>query len=171
MSPPARSRHIRPTSDKCREALFNILGDRVTGAIVLDLFAGTGALGLEALSRGAEHAVFIDNNPAALSIISKNCTICLGNHPSSVTVLKRDLKKPLKLEQYCFDLIFMDPPYSKGLALHCLKRLSSDIQITPEATLVVEERGNVDIPETAHNFVLVDRRNYGDTSFWFYCKK
>jgi len=192
VKPSAHSRSIRPTTDKNREALFNIIGNQVKGAVVLDLFAGTGALGLEALSRGAERIVFIDNNPTALSIIRKNCELCLGhrteaeslrqkniddsrqrmscNNSPRVTILKRDLRRPIHLAGFCFDLVFLDPPYSKGLALQCLKRICSSIQISSNGCIIVEENSNEQMPTTVSHFTLSDKRKYGDTAFWFYRK-
>lgn len=191
VAPPAHSNFIRPTSDRAREALFNILRNRVEDAQVLDLFAGTGAFGLEALSRGAKHVVFVDNNPKALAIIKKNIRICLqqtdrtdqhqqnkkvvghapsGKSSSSVTVLKRDLKKRLHLNKPCFDLIFIDPPYSKGLALRCLKNIMRSKVATANSLIIVEERSNEILPESLDDLTLTDQRRYGDTAFWFYRK-
>ncbi len=192
VKPTAHSLSIRPTTDKNREALFNIIGDQVKGAVVLDLFAGTGALGLEALSRGADHIVFIDNNQAALSIIRKNCDLCLGHrnevgpfrqnntddsrqvgscgNSQPVTILKRDLRRTIRLKGFFFDLVFLDPPYSKGLALQCLKSICSSIQTSPNSCIIVEERSNEQLPSTVSDFTLSDKRKYGDTAFWFYRK-
>ncbi len=191
IAPPGRTNFIRPTSDRAREALFNILGKQVEDTLVLDLFAGTGALGLEAMSRGARHVVFIDNHPQALAIIKKNIRICLGETAtprqlqrneksgnqttsgktiSSATVLKRDLRKRLSLDESCFDLIFLDPPYSKGLALHCLKNIVESIFTTAGSLIIVEERSNEILPKSFNDFTLADQRPYGNTSFWFYRK-
>lgn len=192
VKPSARSRSIRPTTDKNREALFNIIGHQVKGAVVLDLFAGTGALGLEALSRGADHIVFIDNDPGALSIIRKNCKLCLehlsaarsvghksindnkqegsSNNFPHVTILKRDLRRPIHLAGFCFDLVLIDPPYSRGLAFQCLKRICSTIQISSNGCIIVEENINEQLPITVSDFTMSDKRKYGDTAFWFYRK-
>ena len=192
VAPPAHSNFIRPTSDRAREALFNILGNQVKDALVLDLFAGTGAFGLEALSRGAKHVVFIDNNPRALTIIERNIRICLqetadpgqlqqndksGNQAalrklsSFVTVLKRDLKKVLTLDEIRFDLIFLDPPYSKGLALHCLQNIVGSTLAAAGSLIIVEERSKEILPESLDDCELIDQRRYGDTGFWFYRKR
>ena len=178
IGPPGRTDFIRPTSERAREALFNILGVLVQDALVLDLFAGTGALGLESLSRGARHIVFVDNDRRAIDIIKKNISLCLPDLPWSadqqgrsvtpVTVLKRNLKKKYQLMNSDFDLIFVDPPYSKGLALHCLKRLVDSPVVAQKALIIVEERSNEKLPKIVDPFILADQRRYGDTAFWFY---
>lgn len=189
ISPPSRTHFIRPTSDRAREALFNILGGHVRGARVLDLFAGTGALGIEALSRGAEYAVFIDHNHKALKVIEKNIRFCLPQvvitrhlqqtseccnqallHKSSpsATVLKRDSTRNLVMDGCSFDLIFLDPPYSKGLALQCLKNIDQLTMITTNCIIVVEESSKVRFPESVGGLHLFDQRRYGSSSFWFY---
>ncbi len=119
---------IRPTADRAREALFSIIGSEVENGEVLDLFAGTGALGLEALSRGARSAVFVDKNSQSIKLIQKNIELCGFSDKSSV--IKRDLAKSLSfLEKILpgkeFSLIFIDPPYKKGLSLNMIKELSS----------------------------------------------
>ena len=104
---------IRPTSNKVREALFNILGDKVPGAAVLDLFAGSGSLGLEALSRGAAKAVFIDNNTRCISTIKRNLEKLRA--PSGVKITQLNVLQGIKKmsDREKFDLIFLDPPYFK----------------------------------------------------------
>ena len=190
-TPPNSSSSIRPTSDRAREALFNILGRRVENCKVLDLFAGTGALGLEAMSRGAKHLLLIDNDSKAISIIKKNIAICLqqptvagqiqymerplkqsfsDNSSPSIQVMKRDLRKKLQLTESPFDVIFLDPPYSKGLALLCLKNIVESNLIGSESLIIVEERSSEVLPESLSNISLSDKRRYGDTSFWFYRK-
>jgi len=192
VTPPAHTDFIRPTSDRAREALFNIIGSQIENGLILDLFAGTGALGLESLSRGAKYVVFIDNHPKALATIKKNIKICypatnmadqrdknstLGNRTAisesqpPVTVLKRDLKKMLRLSKSSFDLVFIDPPYSKGLALHCLRNLVKSMLPAANGLIIVEERSNETLPESIDHFMLVDQRRYGDTAFWFYKEK
>src|SRR5210317_1413655 len=112
------SHPIRPTSDRAREALFNIIGEEIRDAVVLDLFAGTGALGLEALSRSARRAVFVDSSSQAVRLINKNIDLC--GFSDRTLVLKRDLSKGLyflekQLPESEFSIIFVDPPYRKGL--------------------------------------------------------
>ncbi len=180
-TPPGKSRTIRPTSDKGREALFSILGRQVVGAVVLDLYAGTGALGIEALSRGAAAALFVDNSKASLTLLSRNIAIfekCIGRSNTAVPtakVIKANLEKGLpsfitanRADRHLFDIIFMDPPYDKGLALTTLQHLDGLEIFSPDCLVVVEERANVILPQDLTHLQCSDTRRYGDTAFWFY---
>jgi len=162
---------IRPTADRAREALFNIIGREVEKATVLDLYAGTGALGLEALSRSAERAVFVDNNPQAIKIINKNVELC--GFSERALVLNRDISKGLyfitkQLPGTTFSIIFVDPPYRKGLSLDMLQELTESNLISPGALIVVEEDAVTELPAQIVELKLVDQRKYGETGFWFY---
>ncbi len=172
-SPPAKNTAIRPTSDRAREALFNIIGQRTVGARTLDLFAGTGALGLEALSRGAAEVIFVDYHRTALELIKKNCFLIANDRLEAITVLCHDLRKGLPARctaPQCppFDLIFLDPPYAMGVSQHTLRLLSESDRIHPETLVVAEERSSEHLPETVGKLVLFDQRRYGDTGFWLY---
>ena len=101
---------VRPTTDRVKEALFSILNFELENALVLDLFAGSGQLGIESLSRGALHAFFIDCNRDSVALINRNLSAC--NFQSSATVIKTDFKSFLKTNEQKFDIIFLDPPYS-----------------------------------------------------------
>jgi len=164
-----KSEGLRPTADRLREALFNILvhgyGDPVTGARVLDLFAGTGALGIEAVSRGAAYALFVDDGVEARALLRNN-TESLGL--GGVTrIFRRDATKlgpahPLEP----FTLAFLDPPYRKGLAEQALAAARDGGWLTPEALVVVEEAADAGfkVPE---GFSELERRRYDDTEFVF----
>ena len=153
-APPGTS--VRPTPDRVREAVFSILGERVDGARVLDLYAGTGALGIEALSRGAEHAVFVDDDPRAVEAIARNLTE-IG---ADGEVKRRDALAFLAQTQARFDLVFADPPYSSApeLAQPLTERLPA--VLADEALIVTEsDKRNplmLDLP-------LVTERDYGHT--------
>lgn len=155
--------HLRPTTDRVRESLFNILtGGRVdvaiSGAHVLDVFAGTGALGLEALSRGAAHVTFIENGTKALSVLRRN--IALLGVEGQTTVERRDATRPGPSEGPPHDLVFLDPPYAKGLGELAVAALIRGGWLAPDACLVWEEAVAPDLPEGAQ---LLDQRRYGDT--------
>jgi len=161
-----KSQGIRPTADRLRESLFNILthayGDPVSGARVLDLFAGTGALGLEALSRGAAFALFIDDGADARALLRQNVE-ALGL--AAVTrIFRRDATKlgpahPVEP----FSLAFLDPPYGKGLAERALASAREGQWLTQDALLVVEEETGVfRAPE---GYEELERRSYDDTEF------
>ena len=164
---------IRPTADRAREALFSIIGREVENATVLDLFAGTGALGLEALSRAAHRAVFVDISPEAVLIINKNIEIC--GFSDRAAVLKRDLSKGLyvlekQLPETLFSIVFIDAPYRKGLSEKILRETAEGNILSTDALVVVEEDALTEMVSNVTGLNLVDRRHYGDTGFWFYRK-
>lgn len=179
-TPPGKSQSIRPTSDRSREALFSILGNKITDARVLDLFAGTGALGLEALSRGARSVVFVDNSSIALKLLKGNIKLfnkCVSAETglSETKVIKGDLSKGLGSiikyhdeENLIFDIIFLDPPYEKGLSFQILTHLDSNKFLADNGTIVAEDRSNTNLSVGFQHLVLRDKRKYGDTGFWFY---
>jgi 16S rRNA (guanine966-N2)-methyltransferase len=157
----------RPTADRVREALFNILGSAPRGAAVLDLFAGTGALGIEALSRGARMAVFVDKDARALTALHKNIERC-GLH-SCAHVVRRDILKSLAcLKGYSrvFSLVFLDPPYGRNMLPTTVERLIALEVLADEATLVAEHAGD-ELPEPA-GLTCFDRRRYGYTQLSFF---
>jgi len=164
-----KSAAIRPTADRLRESLFNILvhayGDPISGARVLDIFAGTGALGIEALSRGAGFALFIDQNAEARALLRENVT-ALGLGGKS-RIFRRDATKlgsvhPLEP----FSLAFLDPPYGQGLAEAALAAARAGRWLVPGALVVVEEATVVQFaaPEGFHER---ERRSYDDTELIF----
>jgi 16S rRNA (guanine966-N2)-methyltransferase len=162
---------IRPTADRAREALFNIIGKEVENAVVLDLYAGTGALGLEALSRTAERAVFVDNSLQAVKIINKNIELC--GFSARALVVRSDLSKGLaflgkKLPGITFSIVFVDPPYGKGFSAEVLHELTDSDLLFPEALVVVEENVFADLGAKVARLTLIDQRRYGETGFWFY---
>jgi len=155
---------IRPTSDKLRESIFNILSYRVVEAIVLDLFAGTGALGIEALSRGAESAVFVDNNQGSLSVIKRNIESC--SFDKNANIIRWDIKKNLnflKSANMTFDLIFLDPPYNQSLVKPALFNLEHSKSLGKGACIVVEHSSLEPLPNDILMFEIADQRRYGQT--------
>lgn len=162
---------IRPTADRAREALFNIIGREIEKAAVLDLYAGTGAMGLEAISRGAELAVFVDSSTAAIQIINKNINLC--GFSEKTLIFKRDLSQGLsflakELPKGTFQVVFVDPPYRKGLSAFMLRELGKSFLLDSPALVVIEEDVFTELPNKVDNVTLVDRRRYGETGFWFY---
>lgn len=155
--------HLRPTTDRVRESLFNVLsggrfGDPVTGARVLDLFAGTGALGLEALSRGAEHVTFVDDGRKAQSLIAEN--IRLTRSQADTKLIRRSALKLPAHEGGACQLVFLDPPYGKGLGEKALNSATEGQWIAPGALIVWEESSPQQAPD---GFDLLDQRKYGGT--------
>ena len=162
---------IRPTADRVRESVFNILADSVVDAVTLDLFAGTGALGLEALSRGSSRAVFVDTSPDAIRLINRNLDLC--GFLDSSSVIRRDLlKNPSFLRKIMpsggFDLIFVDPPYRRKISLKILKYLGRFDLLNKDGLLVAEEAADIELPDDIVGLQMIDRRVYGDTSICFY---
>ena len=157
---------VRPTSDRTRESLFNILahayGDPVADARVLDLFAGTGALGIEALSRRAAFALFIDEAAEARALIRQNIE-ALGLAAAS-RVFRRDATRLGPAHPVApFGLVFLDPPYRKGLAERALASLREGTWLVPDALLVVEEAADAGFA-APEGFAELERRTYDDTA-------
>ena len=160
---------IRPTGDKVREAIFSILYQSVVGANVADLFAGTGALGMEAMSRGASHCVFVDGNPQALALITANLKT-LGLENTTYTI-RWDASKNLqclKRTGLKFDLIFADPPYAMDAVKSTLEHLASAEVLNPGAIVVFETAAGEDVLEESGPFCRTDQRKYGKTLVSFF---
>ena len=156
--------HLRPTTDRVRESLFSMLGggrfgDPIPGARVLDLFAGTGALGLEALSRGAGRATFVDDGRVALRLIRENIARCGAE--ARADVIARDATRLGANSGAQCSLVFCDPPYGKGLGEKALAAARAGGWIAPGALVVWEESAAVTAPE---GLSLLDARRYGDTT-------
>ncbi|MGB0629271.1 MAG: 16S rRNA (guanine(966)-N(2))-methyltransferase RsmD [Alphaproteobacteria bacterium] len=159
---------IRPTSDRVRESVFNILEHRdwgtggvsvLSGARVLDAFCGTGACGLEALSRGAAHVSFLDNTNSALDLCRRN--IAALKEQERTEILRSDCLKPVR-PALPFDLVFMDPPYNKNLAARALQALANAGWMAAKAICVVESGLSEEIP-ALNDFALLEDRQYGST--------
>ncbi len=159
---PARG-HIRPTSDRVREAIFDVLGPEWNYQKVLDLFAGTGALGIEAISRGAQEAVFVEQGRRALKILRGNLE-ALGL-TSRARILPMAVKKGIKVladRDEAFDLVFMDPPYGKGLVGATLQQIEKGGILSPFGVVVAEHSPTEIIPLPMGLEQYLEKR-YGDT--------
>ena len=165
---PSGSR-TRPTSDKIRGALFNIIGSRVIDARVLDLFGGTGALALEALSRGADSAVIADNSREAWQVIDRNArSVLKDDFEYRVRILCEDFRRAIDaLEGSLFDLVFLDPPYRMEDAYgEALSRLYAADMLAPGCLIVMERSKSLGVP-LPDPFAVFDTRLYGDTAVDF----
>ncbi len=163
------SREIRPTADRLRESLFNILvhgyGDPVDGARVIDLFAGTGALGIEAISRGAAYALFVDDGVQARALLRQNIeALALGGVSKVYRRDATDLGSAHPMPP--FSLALLDPPYGKGLAEQALAVLRDGGWLAPDALVVVEEAKAAAFA-APEGFEELERRAYDDTEFVF----
>ncbi|MEM7439261.1 MAG: 16S rRNA (guanine(966)-N(2))-methyltransferase RsmD [Pseudomonadota bacterium] len=155
--------HLRPTSDRVREAIFNLLqnggyGDPITGARVLDLFAGTGALGLEALSRGADYVLFVDDGAKSRALIRENIDTLRAIGPTKL--FRRDATRLGPAKGTPFDLVFLDPPYGKSLGQAALVSAKTGGWLAQGALIVWEEGAEQSAPD---GFDLLDTRKYGET--------
>ena len=158
---------IRPTSDRVKESIFNILRDELEGKMVLDLFAGTGNLGIEALSRGAKKTIFVEKGRQALRIIQRNLTQFGFEERSEI--IPKDANRAigiLKQRGESFDLILMDPPYEKGLIKRTLMKLDSNPIYHKDSILIIEHDRREILPHTM-DWNLFRERQFGDTVISF----
>ncbi len=165
-----KGRGVRPTLDRVREAVFDVLGERVRGARVLDLFAGSGAFGLEALSRGAAHATFCDTSPRAVQAIRDNlarlgftATVARVLHMPAVQAIQR-----LAKEGERHDVVFVDPPYDALLYDETLMALSLAGVVAVGGVVVVEHGRRQGVDVVFGDLLLVRRRRYGETCIAYF---
>ncbi|MBN2418657.1 MAG: 16S rRNA (guanine(966)-N(2))-methyltransferase RsmD [Deltaproteobacteria bacterium] len=166
-------RDIRPTSSKVRQAIFNIIGNDISGYCVIDIFAGSGIMGIEALSRGAAWAVFIDNSNRSLSLIKKNLEIC--GLSSKGYLIKRDITEGLpsheKIKQGSIDFIFIDPPYGKDIIPGVLESVVKSSIMADDSYIVTESMKHDSLPKNVGDFFLNKTRLYGETKIDIYSKE
>jgi 16S rRNA (guanine(966)-N(2))-methyltransferase RsmD len=163
-----RSQSLRPTSDRVKESLFNILREEMEGKLVLDLFAGTGNLGIEALSRGAEKTIFVEKRRQAIRLIQKNLAQCGLEERSEI--LPKDSSRAigiLKERGESFDLILMDPPYEKGWIQRTLRKLNSHPIYHEDSILVIEHTRREPLPQPMEGWNLIRQQQIGDTLLSF----
>jgi len=165
----SRRRGLRPTPAVVREALFNRLAPEIEGAAFLDLFAGTGCVGIEALSRGARQAVFVEKARDLCRLVDENLRLARAEdrgavirHPVSTAI------RTLRSRGALFDIIFLDPPYEAGIAPDVVKEVGEARLLAKEGVLVVEHAAREEMPCRAGELALTARRRYGDTLLSFY---
>ncbi|WP_076462187.1 16S rRNA (guanine(966)-N(2))-methyltransferase RsmD [Limosilactobacillus caccae] len=159
----------RPTTDKVKEALFNMIGPYFDGGTSLDLFAGSGGLSIEAVSRGFDRAVLIDRQYQAIKTIKKN--IAVTKHPEKFAVYKMDAQKALHVLQKNgerFDLVFLDPPYAKQKIIDDINKMVADDLLSDEAIIVAETNQEANLPTELPGFKLIKRQEYGITVLTIY---
>jgi 16S rRNA (guanine966-N2)-methyltransferase len=164
---------LRPTSDRLRETLFNVLGAGIQGSRFLDVFAGTGAVGIEALSRGAEHVCFIENHAPSAALIRKN--LAALEVPSGVTVLCADairglesLEAKIKTGDAAYDYIFIDPPYAASADYSRVLQKIGASKLLDGGIVTVEHRKTFDLPESFDTLKRIRLLRQGDTALSFY---
>ncbi len=163
-----RGHDVRPTTDRVKESLFAILADRLNGAVVADLFAGTGSLGLEALSRGAATAVFVDASPSSLALVRDNAA--RARLADRAEILRKDAIAAVghfARSGRTFDLIFCDPPYNKGLAAAIIQKIDAGNILRPGGVAIVEHSRHEPLPAGLVNLTISRTERYGETILTF----
>ena len=160
---------IRPTSDMVKEALFSILSDKVINCSFLDLFAGSGSVGIEAFSRGADEVVFIDSSSESIKVLKRNLNITGLKEGIEVynTEYSNAINK-LGSRSKKFDIIFIDPPYNKCIPVEAMKRIFENNVLSQNGIIVVEHDIRDSMPEEVNSFILHKRKKYGNTHLSFY---
>lgn len=165
-----RGTAVRPTADRVREALFSILLSRFSleGTSLLDLYAGTGALGIEALSRGARHVVFVEHHRPMTRVLEANLTACGFRDRAEVRCATVERALPAMEGVRRFDGVLLDPPYGRGLAVRALARIGAGTLLEPAAWAAVEHSVNDALDDAYGVLRLTHRRSYGKTSLTLY---
>lgn len=165
--------NTRPTLDRVKESIFNIIfskGDEYK--YVLDLFSGSGALGLEMLSRGSEVACFCDNSKEAINVITENIKKCRQENKARILNLDYiECLKKFKKENYEFDLIFLDPPYDKGIGIKSIEYIDNLKLLKEDGIIVLETSLNENVPEILGDFKIIDERKYGKIKIYMFMRK
>ena len=161
-----KDEEVRPTPDRVKEGLFSSLGDFLEGAVVLDLFAGSGGLGLEALSRGAAKCYFVDNSADSIRLIRENVRLCRAHDQAVVSQM--DYTRFLEGTKDRVDLIFLDPPYGESLWDHAVALLTQHGRLSDKAILVAEHPRTIEFPLDWHGLSKIKERRYGSVVLSFY---
>jgi len=160
---------IRPTSDRVKESIFNVLREEIEGKRILDLFAGAGSLGIEALSRGAESVTFVDSSPQSISILKKNLENL--NLKSQLSVVRLDGLRALNKLKVNFQIIFADPPYLKGYAQRIIDSISQSAVLEKNGILILEHHKKESFIFPEGILLLLKQRRFGDTMVSFILKR
>ncbi|KAB3535220.1 16S rRNA (guanine(966)-N(2))-methyltransferase RsmD [Alkaliphilus pronyensis] len=166
---PPKGIDIRPTSDRVKESIFNILQYNINDSIIIDLYAGTGNLGIEALSRGAQKCYFVDQDSNSIEIIKEN--LKKTKLSEGAEIIKSDSKAAIngfKTKNIMADLIFMDPPYDKGLIIPTLEAIGFNNVLNKEGIIIIEHDKNDSPPEAVSNLVKFRSKSFGNTCVSFY---
>lgn len=159
----------RPTTDKVKEAIFNIIGPYFDGGTSLDLFAGSGGLSIEGVSRGIDHAILIDRQGAAIKTIHQNIEVT--KEPDKFSVYKRDAEKmlpQLKAQGLAFNLVYFDPPYREQKIMKEIQILQDLALLAPECCIMCETNQEAELPEMVGTAKLVEQKSYGITKVTIY---
>lgn len=157
---------IRPTTDKVKESIFSMIAAYLEGAVVIDLFSGTGNLGLEAISRGAKRCYFGDKSRESLALTRQNIALC-RQEDQAVTILG-DFEYVLRKIPEKADLIFLDPPYKRGLIRECLHQIEASSLLSEEGIIVAEHGAEDPLEDRLSGFTKIKEKTYGTISISIY---
>ncbi|WZL74798.1 16S rRNA (guanine(966)-N(2))-methyltransferase RsmD [Clostridiaceae bacterium 35-E11] len=162
----------RPTTDRVKESIFSIIHAHIIDSIIIDLFSGTGNLGIEALSRGAEKVFFVDKNKNSIQLIKENIE-SMGLKSKSEILFCDALKaiKQLASLSHKFDIIFMDPPYSKGLILPCMEAINAEDMLKEDGIILVEHDTKDTLPDNVGRLIKRKEKKYGNTMISIYAEE
>jgi 16S rRNA (guanine(966)-N(2))-methyltransferase RsmD len=161
----------RPTTDKVKEALFNMIGPYFDGGLGLDLFAGSGGLGLEALSRGLDKVIFIDREPKAIQTIHENIKAC--KFEENAEVYRNDADRAIKAlmkREISFDYIFLDPPYKKQQLVHLMEKMDKQDLVKLDGIVVCEHSFDIELPQIVGRFSQIKHEKYGMIAVTIYAR-
>ncbi len=156
-----KNQDVRPTVDRVKESIFNLISPYINDSVVVDLFAGTGSLGLEAISRGAAKVYFIDNSLSSISILKKNINITGFSEKSRI--IHSHYGKALKNLPEKADIFLIDPPYNKGYVMDCVEKISVNEAVSDGGILMIEHGNEEKVPEKFDGIKLIKRKRYGIT--------
>lgn len=164
--------HIRPTQNMTREAVFDFTGHDLSGIKFLELFAGSGAVGLEAISRGAESVIFVERDPKCYDVIRENIDLLLDSEKAAKTrIINSDVFAAVKVlakKGDVFDVLFIDPPYEQGQSKKALKVLEAYDILHANSLVIIETHKKEILPEQSGRFLLFKQKNYGLAKLWIY---
>ena len=171
-----KKRGIRPTSDRVKETIFNVLQEEIEGKRILDLFAGAGSLGLEALSRGAESVTFVDSSPQSINVLRKNLEDLSLSYDSELgktktTLIRLDGLKAINKLKASFQIIFADPPYLKGYAQRIIDSIAKSEVLEKNGILILEHHKKEAFILPEENLLPLKQKKFGDTVVSFFLKR
>ena len=165
--------HIRPTMDRVKETWFNIISGNLPNAKCLDLFAGTGSLGIEALSRGVDSVLFVEKNPRSIAVLENNLSkLKMTKKSNQIRILRKDVLSFVKAyEEEIFDLIFVDPPFTEKMGHDVLEALDKSRLYNSDTVIMIETSTRERLDKEYSNLVMIDQRKFGDILLSFFKKK
>lgn len=164
-----KNNDIRPTTDRVKESVFNMIASYINNAVVVDLFAGSGNLGLESLSRGAKKVYFVDHSKESLDLAKQNIALCQFSHKSSI--IHANYEKALQMIKEKADIIFLDPPYNSGILHDCISKIIELNILKPDGIIVAEHSVSEKLPEVESDLEIIKEKKYGTIMVTIYNKQ